>query len=486
MQQVINGFATPEATKAYADRMWSENPKLSPDGWRMLEDLTVAKIATGTYRMDGRDNQPQALEKALLSGLNLVDTSANYMDGCAETFIGQTLAKLIAAGKIKREEVVLVSKAGYIQGQTLDMYRNKPLQDMVQVSDLMWHCIQPEFLIQQCDSSCKRLGVEKLDVFLLHNPEYFLAHAVTNHMEIAEAREIFYQRIEQAFTCLEGLCQQGKIQFYGVSSNTVGFPAENADFVDLAKLNEIAQKAAQTAWGRRKRPLFRVLQMPYNLLEMGIVSNVNTTAHTFNEVEHVSTLELASRMHLSVLINRPLNAFSPDGVAYRLAAGAAMPDISSELAELAEAESSLPKSELPKLSKLAPTLLEKTTDSLQFDHLRTTMLIPLLLQTITEAALSTEDAIEFVAVYQKVIAGLRLAARHQDGLRIKEVEKTLRNRLPQAIADLPLQQLALNITASTPAVTSVLCGLRQVEYVDDAVAVLENGDLPDVAAVFVA
>ena len=58
-----------------------------------------------------------SLKKALREGVNIIDTSANYMDGAAEEIIGDCLNDLIESNELSRDEVVVVSKGGYIQGQ---------------------------------------------------------------------------------------------------------------------------------------------------------------------------------------------------------------------------------------------------------------------------------------------------------------------------------------------------------------------------------
>ena len=484
-QTAAKPCATPEATKAYADRMWAENPKLSPDGWRMIEDLTVAKVAMGTYRMDGRDQQPQALEKALLSGMNLIDTSANYMDGGAEVFIGQTLQKLFKAQKLKREEVVLMTKAGYIQGQALAYYKDNPPEETVFLNDQLWHCIHPDFLDQQLNQSLERLQVDALDIFLLHNPEYFLVQTpgAPNAQDLATLREAFYQRVEHAFTYLESLCQQGKIQCYGVSANTLVEDPEHPQFVDLARLHEAAQNAAKAAWGRRKRPMLRVIQLPYNLIEVGALARVNTEAKTYDGSEPSTTLDLAARMHLSVIANRPLNAFTPSGRAFRLADGAgAEPVLEAICNKLADFEQGLPKSDLPRLSVVAPQLADKMQGSMHFDHVKMTVLTPLLLETLNHAQLGQAEAGAFIEAYQDVVQALRTHARNVDAQHTQALNDHLQKKLPDG-KSYPLQQVALNVIASTPGVTAVLCGMRDPAYVNDGLAVLEMGDFADVGQI---
>ena len=45
--------------------------------------------------------------------------------------------------------------------------------EMVKYTDGCWHCIHPQFLADQLERSLRRLQLDKLDVYLLHNPEYF-------------------------------------------------------------------------------------------------------------------------------------------------------------------------------------------------------------------------------------------------------------------------------------------------------------------------
>ncbi|HTS01003.1 MAG TPA: aldo/keto reductase, partial [Thermoanaerobaculia bacterium] len=53
--------------------------------------------------------------EALEAGVNLVDTSTNYADRHSETLVGEVLAAALARGFVRREDVVVVTKAGYLQ-----------------------------------------------------------------------------------------------------------------------------------------------------------------------------------------------------------------------------------------------------------------------------------------------------------------------------------------------------------------------------------
>ena len=118
---IIDGFATPAGTQRFAERH---------DGlaFNLLgrTGLSTSPAGFGSYRVSTEnDIQRNALVAALQSGLNLIDTSANYGDGGAELLIGQVLSQLVDQGEISRDEIVLVSKAGYLQGQNLALSQER-------------------------------------------------------------------------------------------------------------------------------------------------------------------------------------------------------------------------------------------------------------------------------------------------------------------------------------------------------------------------
>lgn len=72
--------------------------------------IPISRIGFGTYRVGSSKDQEAAIREALLNGLTLIDTSANYGDGDSERTIGTVVRALVDEGKLKREDLVLVSK----------------------------------------------------------------------------------------------------------------------------------------------------------------------------------------------------------------------------------------------------------------------------------------------------------------------------------------------------------------------------------------
>jgi aryl-alcohol dehydrogenase-like predicted oxidoreductase len=128
-------------------------------------------LGFGCYRIaDGNPEHEAALRSYLDQSGNLIDTSTNYTDGLSETLVGKVVRDY------HRENIIVVTKAGYIQGQIMELARSRAFPEVVQYDEGIWHCIHPEFLETQIELSRERLQLDVLDVLLLHNPEYFLIH----------------------------------------------------------------------------------------------------------------------------------------------------------------------------------------------------------------------------------------------------------------------------------------------------------------------
>lgn len=299
---MIKGSATLQGTINYAAKHpFLVYQALVPAGIR------ISGAGFGCYRVDARVKEHQeALTKALLSGINLIDTSANYADGGSERLVGKVLRELVAAEKIKREEVVVVSKVGYLQGEnySLSQQRKKegrPFADLVLYDEGLEHCIHPDFLAEQLTRSLDRLGLQTVDCYLLHNPEYYLSWAKQAKLAKAEARAEYLRRIRSAFLHLEGEVIAGRINYYGVSSNTFPRPESHFEFTSLADLWEIAQSISAEHH-------FRVIQFPLNLFETAGMTEKNQPGGK-------TLVEFARDKELGILTNRPLNAIQePLGV----------------------------------------------------------------------------------------------------------------------------------------------------------------------------
>jgi len=251
----------------------------------------ISNIGFGAYRVSIKSKEHQkALTYALQSGLNLIDTSANYTDGESEQLIGKVLADN------PNFNPCIVTKGGYIQGKNLAILqdlnaRGKARTDLVNINDYLKHSIHPEFLENQIELSLQRLKIKTIDSYLLHNPEYYFK-TKNSH------REEYYTRLQKAFVFLEEKVREGKIKSYGISSNTFPLEASDPEHTDFKKVLNIAKAVSN-------QHHFRYIQFPFNLLEMGALAT-----NPMGE----SLIGLAREHGIKTLINRPLNAFSNNAI----------------------------------------------------------------------------------------------------------------------------------------------------------------------------
>lgn len=284
--------ATRQTTQTHDSLAYSTVPKV---GWK------VSQVGFGGYRIDEEDEQHRvALELALRRGINLIDTSRNYSNGRSETLIGSVLTNLIDEGTLSREAVVLVSKVGYLQGDNYQLARQRkeegrPFPNLVKYSTGLDHCIHPEFLEDQLKRTLSSLNVDTVDVYLLHNPEYYLSWAKVANIPREEAQAEYHRRIKLAFEYLEEAVERGLIQAYGVSSNTFVLPANDYTFTSLDQMHQIAQSI-------KSEHHFRMIQLPLNLFETGAITEANNG-------DGLSAIAYAHAHEIGVLVNRPLNAF---------------------------------------------------------------------------------------------------------------------------------------------------------------------------------
>jgi uncharacterized protein len=471
---VIQGRATAEGTRRRAGSL---------PGYRRLgkTELTVSLVGFGGYRTGRRSpDHRAALTAALAAGVNLIDTSSNYMLGDSERLIGEVLAETA----VPRDEVVVVSKIGYVQGPNLDLAQQRvaegrPFPDMVTYMDGCWHCVSPEFLEDQLARALDRLGLATIDVLLLHNPEYFLLDAAHqgHSLDLEAMRAEFCARLGRAFGYLDGAVADGRIGWYGVSSNSCVLPADHPEATSVTRMVE--------ASGGR----MAVLQLPYNLLEAGALLERNTPEGT--------ALDAATAHDLGVLVNRPLNAMAKNRLV-RLAdppqPGAPNSDealrarvevLGGLEAKLAEAA---PGVDGPAVSALLLERWEELTYPQAFQQVFRFEVVPEAqrgLRAILDVA--GGDLMPTIQAYQDALNGLaeplQARASRQDARVGEQIRAAIRPALPLALQQESLSRIALDVVASTPGVSCVLCGMRHPAYVEDAVGVMQLPPVPDVTAV---
>ena len=510
----LSGHATATGTAAYASRaMAREGESGLNHAFTTLgaTGLTTTRVGFGTYRVDMHTTEHrEALKKALRASCNLIDTSTNYMDGDSERLVGSVLAELAASDEIRRDEIIVISKIGYVQGQNLKLAEareksGRPYPDLVKYGDGIWHCIHPEFLADQLTLSLDRLGLTTLDVCLLHNPEYYFSEANRRgDTDLEKLRKEFYTRLERAFIYFETQVLEGRLRYYGVSSNTVASPSDDPEATSLARMIQAAHTAAQSVGSADHH--FQVLQCPMNLFESGPVLTANTGPSCSQTV-----LEHARQNQIAMLVNRPLNAMLGQNRMLRLAE---LPleedqiDFNRHLGELGALEQEYRNSIAPHIQGIGteekPTEFFKWSIELQrvrlqiqgleyWEQIEHRMIAPQINQVfrLLDRGLSGDVAERWQGWRQRyvpelltLLRGLRHEATMRSRTQSDRVTQAIDQFLPASRRASSLSQKALWVLASTPGVTCVLNGMRTTRYVEDTLTVLKWEPLKETRPIY--
>ena len=156
--------------------------------------LSMPVLGLGTWKfgdaLSTRSAEIASVRQALELGYRMIDTAEMYGEGGAEEVVGTALRDAIRAGDVRRDEVIVVSK----------VYPHNASRAGTRAA---------------CDRSRRRLGLDTIDVYLLHwRGQYALAESVE---------------------ALQALTAAGAIRRWGVS---------NFDVDDMAELVAISEDCA--------------------------------------------------------------------------------------------------------------------------------------------------------------------------------------------------------------------------------------------------
>ena len=404
----------------------------------------ISKIGFGSYRIaDGNLQHEQALRYALDNGVTLIDTSTNYTGGFSETLIGKVIANY------DREALTIVSKFGYIQGELLNRVKeNSDVADLVEYNEHCFHSIDALFLEKELTKSLERLNSDYIDTYLLHNPEYYLMTEVKEVTDISKHHKEMFERIYKAFVALEKEVQKGRIRSYGISSNAFALPENDLQFLAYDVLVDIAKLAAEEAESESHN--FSTIQLPINLVEE----------------EGLKCAAWAKSEGLTVLVNRPLNAFK-ENLSYRLASYSFPNDYDALLNE------TILFLESQKLEVLINILTELDSVSHRFGWVGEyeSFLMKQILPAIQKAFENVLDedkevvanALQaFLDVYAKKVA---FESSKTTFTSLKGMNLTITE---------PMQKSALEFLLANSDIDCVLVGMRKVNYVQDALSIVED------------
>jgi diketogulonate reductase-like aldo/keto reductase len=214
-----------------------------------VSGVRVPKIGFGTWSIGGKSGVDPfsdkksltALRSALELGYTHFDTAEIYASGHAEELLGEA----IRASSIKREDLLITSKV-------------TPMH------------LRYEDVFKACDRSLRRLGMDYLDIYLIHWPNPII-------------------RLEDTFPALNKLVREAKVKHLGVSN------------FKLKQLKQ-AQKLCETPLLTDQVP-YRLPDRSYadnGVLEYCQQNNILLTAYSpikFRSIRVNSTLKAIANAH---------------------------------------------------------------------------------------------------------------------------------------------------------------------------------------------
>jgi aryl-alcohol dehydrogenase-like predicted oxidoreductase len=257
-----------QATTAGTQRFESRTAGRLAEFHRTLpRNLAASALGLGTYLGDCTDAEDaayaQIVRAGIVSGVNVVDTAINYRCQRSERAVGRAVVEAIAAGEVRRDELIVCTKGGYValdgeppaSREAYEQWLERELfaTGLLARDELVrgGHAIAPRHLAHQLQRSRHNLGLQTIDLYYLHNPEEQL---------LAVDRATFRQRMHAAFALLEERAAAGEIAGYGCAT-WLGFrvPPEHRQHLTLAELIALARDVGGTAHH------FRAVQLPLSL-----------------------------------------------------------------------------------------------------------------------------------------------------------------------------------------------------------------------------
>ncbi|MCB1535458.1 MAG: aldo/keto reductase [Rhodoblastus sp.] len=154
--------------------------------------LDVSTICLGTMNFGGATDEATSariIASAREAGVNFIDTADVYGDGRSEEIVGRAI-------KSSRSEWIVATKVGNAFGKV----RNHRGLSRV-------------WMMQACEASLRRLGVEAIDIYYLHREDHGTA-------------------LEETITAIGDLVRAGKIRHFGVSNFRAWRVAEICNICD--------------------------------------------------------------------------------------------------------------------------------------------------------------------------------------------------------------------------------------------------------------
>ncbi len=295
---MISGHATSSGTSEFAKRQTN----VAKNHFKKFLDLTLSSVGIGTYLgnpdSDTDNLVKEAIKKTIVSGINVIDTAINYRSQKAERTVGKAVKELVETKIVKREEIFISTKNGYItnDGDSKEEFWENIQNTLVKSGIIKsgdissgYHCMTIPYLQDQLSRSLKNLDLDCIDLMYIHNA----AEGQLQDME----KEAFLKKLRDVFQFYEEQRKLGTIRYYGMATwDCFRVPPEHQQYLSLYEIVKLAKEVGGTDNG------FRFIQLPYNMYLDQALTQKNQSL----EENNYSILEASQKLGIGVFTSVPL------------------------------------------------------------------------------------------------------------------------------------------------------------------------------------
>lgn len=241
-------------------------------------DISASVIGFGTFPLGGwlwgdvdETAAVSTIQKAIDSGINLIDTAPMYGNGRSEEIVGKAIQG-------RRDKVVLATKCGAIwstedwplgKGE-LFFYTDGQNARFDSGKYRIYKYLNAESIIQEVDASLKRLKTDYIDLLQTHQQESTTP-------------------IEETMTAMEKLRKQGKIRAIGCSNVTCEQMQRYCDAGTLSSTQEYYSYISRQVENNGLLEMCiekKVSFLAYTSLERGLLTGTLNPEDHFTEGDH--------------------------------------------------------------------------------------------------------------------------------------------------------------------------------------------------------
>ncbi len=375
----------------------------------------MANFAFGTQKISQHNLlHIQALKEAITSGVELIDTSLEYLDGSALRAINIAFRELDDNYK---DRVKIVAKFSFKEDG--DIAKN-------------------------LEATLKELEVDKIDCFMLHNLEYYLLDAIDKEIPKDDRLDGMNKIVYKVFLELEEEVKNGKFNSYGISSENFSLNHALEQFLPYEDLLDLASMAAKDA-GNNKHS-FSTIEFPLNIVER----------------DGLRCASWAKENGLRVLTSRPLNAIYKAKI-HRLAEYGESDEYYHNLNEILEVCDNDTLKPLYNLFDELDSSKHKFGSVEDYDRFLYTQAIKLIKEKLALLQEYDQDTMitlvdNFLRTYREMV--------------LYECSKKTKNQLSEYFqdCDLSMQECSLLFLKEQKDVDYILVGMRKPSYVAEVLA----------------